>query len=131
MIESVGVVELCAKITFPSINCPVEFPFDIGLSTADGTAGKTLIYARACKIILCSTVQTADYEALDVLLTFDTCETRKCANVSIIDDGVDESDEFFTFNLTRTSNLHTRIELDPASGRVLIYGGDGELANQV
>ena len=42
VIESVGVVEVCAIITFPSINCPVEFPFDVGLSTEDGTAGKTL-----------------------------------------------------------------------------------------
>ena len=62
-----------------------------------------------------------------MLLTFDTCETRKCANVSVADDGVDEPDEFFTFNLTRTSNLHSRIELDPDSGRVQINGGDGEL----
>ena len=60
-----------------------------------------------------------------MLLTFYTCETRKCANVSISHDGVDEPDEFFKFNLTRTSN--PRIKLDPASGRVQINGGDGEL----
>ena len=36
VIESVGVVEVCAIITSPFINCPVEFPFDVG------TAGKTL-----------------------------------------------------------------------------------------
>ena len=37
--ESVGMIELCAKIIFPEVNCPVTFPFDVRLSTADGTAG--------------------------------------------------------------------------------------------
>ena len=32
-------VELCAVVYEPDINCPIEFPFNISLSTADGTAG--------------------------------------------------------------------------------------------
>ena len=73
-----------------------------------------------------SAVQTVDFEPLEVLLTFESCETRKCVNVSILDDGVDEPDEFFTYNLTRTSNLHHRIQLGPVDGRVEINDGDGE-----
>ena len=37
--EGVGVVELCAVVYEPDITCPIEFPFNVSLSTADGTAG--------------------------------------------------------------------------------------------
>ena len=37
--EGVGVVELCAVVYEPNITCPIEFPFNISLSTANGTAG--------------------------------------------------------------------------------------------
>jgi hypothetical protein len=37
--EDVGYVELCAIVSFPLITCPIEFPFEVGLLTADGTAG--------------------------------------------------------------------------------------------
>ena len=37
--ENEGYVELCASVSFPEITCPIEFPFDVSLSTADGTAG--------------------------------------------------------------------------------------------
>ena len=35
----VGMVELCAVVYEPDIVCPIEFPFDVRLSTADGAAG--------------------------------------------------------------------------------------------
>ena len=37
--EDVAYVELCAIVLFPDITCPIEFPFEIGVLTADGTAG--------------------------------------------------------------------------------------------
>ena len=43
--EDVGYVKLCAVVTFPDIVCPIEFPFDVGFSTADGTAGTVITYA--------------------------------------------------------------------------------------
>ena len=42
--EGVGVVELCAVVFKPNITCPIEFPFNISLSTADGTAGLSYPY---------------------------------------------------------------------------------------
>ena len=42
--EGVGVVELCAVVYEPNITCPIEFPFNIRLSTADGTAGMIYFY---------------------------------------------------------------------------------------
>ena len=37
--EDVGRVELCARVFEPDIECPIAFPFDVVLSTADRTAG--------------------------------------------------------------------------------------------
>ena len=39
-------------------------------------------------------------------------------NVNLTVDGIDEPDEFFNYNLTRNPNLHHRIKLSPAVGRV-------------
>lgn len=38
--EDVGVVEVCAYVYSPTIDCPIEFPFNVSLSTTDGSAGK-------------------------------------------------------------------------------------------
>ena len=43
--EGVGLIELCVIVYTPSIECPIEFPFDTGLSTIDETAGK---YLKLC-----------------------------------------------------------------------------------
>ena len=37
--EDVGVVELCARVFEPDIDCPIEFPFNVILSSTDRTAG--------------------------------------------------------------------------------------------
>ena len=41
--EGVGVVLLCANISFPAIDCPIAFPFEVQLSTRDGSAGTVSI----------------------------------------------------------------------------------------
>ena len=35
-----GGIELCAVVFEPDIECPIKFPFDVQLYTADGSAGK-------------------------------------------------------------------------------------------
>ena len=37
--EGIGVVELCANVSEPDIECPIKFQFDVQLYTADGSAG--------------------------------------------------------------------------------------------
>ena len=32
-------VEVCAIVSSPNVSCPIEFPFSVNLSTADGSAG--------------------------------------------------------------------------------------------
>ena len=67
-----------------------------------------------------------DYGAIDETLMFDACETRKCVNVTIADDLVDEQQELFTYTLARTPSLDPRIELDPIDGTVEIIDSDGK-----
>ena len=38
--EGFDVIELCAIVFYPNIKCPIKFPFNVQLLTADGTAGK-------------------------------------------------------------------------------------------
>ena len=37
--EDVGVVEVCVNVSDPDIFCPIECPFNVTLTTMDGTAG--------------------------------------------------------------------------------------------
>ena len=42
--EDVGVVKVCAIVYSPNgnIECPIEFPFEVFLSTTEGSAGKQM-----------------------------------------------------------------------------------------
>ena len=42
--ENVGVVEVCAIVYSPTIDCPIKIPFDVSLSTSDNTAGIMLVF---------------------------------------------------------------------------------------
>jgi hypothetical protein len=96
--EDVGVVELCAIVYEPNCTCPIAFPFNVSLSTWDDTA-----------------VNPMDYLELNSTLSFDACQTRRCVNVTIVDDLVDEPLEYFNFTLERTPDLDTRISLKTRS----------------
>ena len=38
--ENVDVVELCVNVSSPVIDCPIDFPFEVRLSTLGQTASK-------------------------------------------------------------------------------------------
>ena len=59
-------------------------------------------------------------------LMLSECERRRCVNIPITQDLVDEPDEFFTFHLNRTPDLSSRITLDPMDGRIEIVDDDGK-----
>ena len=64
--------------------------------------------------------------SLDEMVIFDTCKTRHCVNVTIINDFESEPDEIFFYTLERTPDLHPNIILDPVFGEVVIVDdGDG------
>ena len=66
-----------------------------------------------------------DYEELTLFLTFSPCEVKKCISVRIEQDEITEETEFFTVNLERTTNLDSRITLDPRNATVNITDNDG------
>ena len=53
--ENVGVVEVCAIVISPSGNvpCPIDFPFDVNLSTNNDSAGVNIeLVAFTCKRVI-------------------------------------------------------------------------------
>ena len=128
--EGEGVVEVCVIVSRPNRNliCPISFPFDVSLSTEDGSAG-----IRHCSAVCLhdynttfSTVAPIDYLGLSTILMFVTCGTQQCVNVVIVDDDVLENVESFDVTLERTPGLDSRITLDPVDTVVEITDDDGE-----
>ena len=72
-----------------------------------------------------------DYEEVDTILIFRSCETRVCTNVTIEDDSVAETAESFSVKLNRTDDLDPRITLDPVVAEIEIIDNDGEWMNNV
>jgi hypothetical protein len=107
--NDVGMVELCAVVYQPAnVECPIAFSFDVRLATMDGTA-----------------VNPMDYLQLNSTLSFATCQKRRCMNVLIVNDMVDEPEEFFNYTLERTPGLDTRILLAPIDGQISISDDHG------
>ena len=67
-----------------------------------------------------------DYGALNVDLMFEKCMKRKCVNVTIVDNKMNESNETFAFHLSRTTDLSPCIILGPVDGESYLID-DGEL----
>ena len=129
VMEDVEIIEMCAIVFEPYTNCPIHFSFNIRLHTADGTAGK--IYSLSIQrynilSLLLFTVEGMDYGALDVDLMFEKCMRRKCVNVTILDDQLNETNETFTFHLSRTTDLSPHVILDPVNGESYLIDDDGD-----
>ena len=72
-------------------------------------------------------VAPMDYSAVSALMMFDSCETRQCIDISIVNDAVRENTESFFVTLVRTPDLDHRITLDPVAGEIDITTDDGLL----
>ena len=66
-----------------------------------------------------------DYGSLNVIVMFDSCDTKKCVNVPIVDDLQVEPVENLTYHLDRTPGLDSSILLDPVNGVIEIVDNDG------
>ena len=62
---------------------------------------------------------------MDTVLLFAACCSMSCVNVPIVDDVIMENVESFDVTLERTSDLDSRITLDPVNGVVEITDNDG------
>ena len=134
--EGVGVMEVCAIVYSPIVSCPVNFSFDVSLSTnydcssANGSAGGkygicTLKNYDYFILLLSSTVSSLNYSLSDTTLTFAACETKRCMSVSIVDDDTPGNVGSFDVTLERTTDLDSRIALDPVNGILEITDNDG------
>ena len=66
---------------------------------------------------------------MSTILMFDACDTRRCVNVTIVNDANFEPHEIFVITLERTPGLNDRITLDPVDGEITIIdeGGKSDL----
>ena len=55
-----------------------------------------------------------------MILQFPECVAQQCTTVNVVNDSVDEPEEFFNFTLGRTPDLDPRIKLEPTEGQVVI-----------
>ena len=65
-----------------------------------------------------------DYGAVSTTLMLDTCETRQCDYISIVDDVTLEMMESFSVTLERTPDLSSRITLNPVDGKMDVFDDD-------
>ena len=72
-----------------------------------------------------------DYGALSTTLMFDTCETRQCDNIYIVNDVALEMTESFSVILERTLGLSNSIIVDPVDGRIDIFDDDNRKQNVI
>ena len=123
--ENKSMIKVCATIYHPTIDCPIGFPFHVRLTTTNDSAGKERVkITDLCQrpLFLESTV---DYHHVSTILEFDTCETRQCTEISIVDDMIVELTESFSVTLERIPGLDSRITLDPVYGEIEIIDDDG------
>ena len=59
-------------------------------------------------------------------MSFHECERQECINITLVDDFMDEPEEFFNFYLTGTPDLDTRIDVTSTVGTVHIGRNNGE-----
>ena len=79
------------------------------------------------RIKLFRTVDDVDYVAMNPILIFDSCETRQCFNVTLLNDS-NKNMDILAFTLTRTPGLNSRISLNPVQGFIIAIGeSDGEI----
>ena len=76
-------------------------------------------------------MEPTDYGALSSILRFDSCETHDCVNVDIVNDLVDEPEEFFRVTLMRTNGLDSRISLNPVDGQIVITDNGGKYTTSI
>ena len=134
--EDVGIVEVCAVVYEPVRDCPISFPFELFLSTEDGSAGRTTnpqtlnsfsIHHKMLFFVFLDTEAIMDYNQLtDYPFAFDRCELRQCVDVAIRNDLVPEDLESFFVNLERTPGLSGVITLTPVRAEIEIIDANSK-----
>ena len=72
-----------------------------------------------------------DYDVVDTILIFKSCDTRACTNMNIVCDNVAEPTEWFSVKLSRTGGLNPSITLNPFVAVIEITANNGEWMNNI
>ena len=88
------------------------------------TVAKCSFHNTNIKLILQCTVHSEDYQKLSVNLEFGSCETRRCVNISIANDLINEPVEKFSLSISANPEHH--LSLFPTSAEVVIIDDDGK-----
>ena len=80
------------------------------------------VYISVC---LLHAVTPMDYGAVSTIMTFTACETRRCVDITIVNDTEGEPDETFGITLARTPGLNGKITLDPMDEVITISSDSG------
>ena len=82
-------------------------------------------FIQTCVSLLCplfSPVLGNDYLTTSTMLLFDTCDSRACVKLSVMDDSIAENVKSFIITLEMT---HPKIHLESVHGVVTIVDDDG------
>ena len=71
-------------------------------------------------------VDGMDYVTMDIMFSFDMCETKSCINISVVDDSVTENDEVFNIFLI---SPNPRFDYDTAIADITIRDNEGRVIN--
>lgn len=126
--EGDGELEVCIVVTYPKLDCPVIFPFEMIFSATPGTASQLGLHYNLFVLFMplfYSTGANEDYKLGTTLLRFGACETRSCWNVSIVDNLLLEDTENFTLHLEKSHGLSNDFRIDPSLKVISITDDDG------
>ena len=122
--EDQGIVEVCAAVTSGTLGIEVT----VVLTTQDGSAQGKLVELEKQPLLqhvmtLHSITATLDYEEELVGLLFRSGQDKQCVNITILDDGVLEDQEYFKATLTTVAS---RVTLNPDRAVVDISDDDSK-----
>ena len=109
--EGDGGLTVCAVVSSPDIDCPVDFSFTINLSVGDGMCEMWTLRHSYYR----NFVYSDDYS-----IVFSQCETRACTFVRIADDNEVEESKIIRIQLERPDDLDSRITIGKGSADITI-----------
>ena len=118
LLSSVPPYSVQYRFLFPSFS---QFP--IGVRVGNLCIVSIRGYLLVCWLIASQT----DFRDFKTDISLEACETRRCVNVEIVDDSINEGDETLYVTLTTTPNLTYRIQFHPQAAKFRIIDNNGML----
>ena len=128
-------VNVCVRVSFPDIDCPIVFPFELDFSATPGTAGSYLSPMNHHSYPLnhlspLPLVLGRDYRITDRIMRFMACAKMQCTRISITNDNLIEDTEMFTITVSPPRQGFTDdITISPSVATITIEDEDSMSLN--